>query len=132
MGQKRASANKLQICPTCFSWAVLQALELADDARLTFTSALHGKHAWEMLVEDSHRYHSISHGWGPLTIRTTGKMPSRPLAKGERGRAFKAISPGMLPPLGIIFGLFVAFTGRFIHGNEVSPGNLCREPAAVA
>jgi len=111
---------------------VLQALELADDARLTFTIALHGKHAWEMLVEDSHRYHSISHGWGPLTIRTTGKMPSRPLAKGERGRAFKAISPGMLPPLGIIFGLFVAFTGRFIHGNEVSPGNLCRELAAVA
>ncbi|HMF27087.1 MAG TPA: hypothetical protein VKG24_33925, partial [Pseudolabrys sp.] len=35
-----------------------------------------------------------------------GKMPSRPLAKGERGRAFKAISPGMLPPPGIIFGLF--------------------------
>ena len=26
------------------------------------------------------------------------------LAKGERARAFKAISPGMLPPLGIIFG----------------------------
>ena len=85
---------------------VLQTLELADDARITFTIALHGKHAWEMLVEDSHRYHSISHGWEPLTIRTTGKMPSRPLAKGERGRAFKAISPGMLPPLGIIFGLF--------------------------
>jgi hypothetical protein len=32
------------------------------------------------------------------------------LAEGERARAFKAISPGMLPPLGIIFGLFVAFT----------------------
>jgi Protein of unknown function (DUF4239) len=31
------------------------------------------------------------------------------LAKGERARAFKAVSPGMLPPLGIIFGLFVAF-----------------------
>lgn len=29
---------------------------------------------------------------------------------GERARSFKAISPGMLPPLGIIFGLFVAFT----------------------
>src|SRR5262245_10531369 len=27
---------------------------------------------------------------------------------------------------------FVAFTGRFIHGNEVSPGNLCREAATVA
>jgi hypothetical protein len=32
------------------------------------------------------------------------------LAVAERARSFKAISPGMLPPLGIIFGLFVAFT----------------------
>jgi hypothetical protein len=32
------------------------------------------------------------------------------LAVGERARSFKAISAGMLPPLGIIFGLFVAFT----------------------
>jgi hypothetical protein len=31
------------------------------------------------------------------------------LATGERAKAFKSISPGMLPPLGIIFGLFVAF-----------------------
>jgi hypothetical protein len=31
------------------------------------------------------------------------------LATGERARAFKAVSPGMLPPLGIIFGLFIAF-----------------------
>jgi hypothetical protein len=31
------------------------------------------------------------------------------LASGERARAFKAVSPGMLPPLGIIFGLFIAF-----------------------
>src|SRR5437879_2244394 len=31
------------------------------------------------------------------------------LAVGGRARAFKAISAGMLPPLGIIFGLFVAF-----------------------
>lgn len=38
-------------------------IEHADDARITFTIALHGKHAWEMLVEDSHRYHSINHGW---------------------------------------------------------------------
>jgi len=29
------------------------------------------------------------------------------LAVGERARAFKAFSPGMLPPLGIIFGLLV-------------------------
>ena len=31
-------------------------------------------------------------------------------AVGERARSFKAISPGLLPPLGIIFALFVAFT----------------------
>lgn len=31
------------------------------------------------------------------------------LAVGERTKAFKALSPGMLPPLGIIFGLLVGF-----------------------
>ena len=29
------------------------------------------------------------------------------LARGERARVFKSISPGMLSPLGILFGLFV-------------------------
>jgi len=38
-------------------------IEHADDARITLTIALHGKQAWEMLLEDSHRYHSIGHGW---------------------------------------------------------------------
>ena len=32
------------------------------------------------------------------------------LSAGSTARSFKALSPGMLPPLGIIFGLFVAFT----------------------
>jgi len=32
------------------------------------------------------------------------------LSVDERARSFKSISPGLLPPLGIIFGLFVAFT----------------------
>ena len=31
------------------------------------------------------------------------------LAVDDRARAFKAFSPGMLPPLGIIFGLLVGF-----------------------
>ena len=57
-------------------------IEHADDARITFTIALHGEHAWEMLLEDSHRYHSISHG-GRLKIRTTGKKPSRPCCVGS-------------------------------------------------
>jgi hypothetical protein len=38
------------------------------------------------------------------------------LATGERAKSFQAISPGMLPVLGIIFGLFVAFTAA-----QVSP-----------
>jgi Protein of unknown function (DUF4239) len=31
------------------------------------------------------------------------------LAVGERGAAFKAFSPGMLPPMGLLFGLLVGF-----------------------
>ena len=38
-------------------------------------------------------------------------------AKGERARAFKAVSPGMLPPLGIIFGLLVAFIAAQVWGD---------------
>jgi hypothetical protein len=39
-------------------------------------------------------------------------------AAGERGRSFKAVSPGMLPPLGIIFGLFVAFTAAQVWSDN--------------
>ena len=38
-------------------------IENAADATITFTIALRGPHAWEMQLEDSRRYHSISHGW---------------------------------------------------------------------
>jgi hypothetical protein len=31
------------------------------------------------------------------------------LATGERGRGFKAVSPGLLPPLGVVFALLVGF-----------------------
>jgi hypothetical protein len=40
------------------------------------------------------------------------------LAVGERARSFKAISPGMLPPLDIIFGLFVAFTAAQVWNDN--------------
>jgi hypothetical protein len=40
------------------------------------------------------------------------------LAVGERARSFKAISPGMLPPLGILFGLFVAFTAAQVWNDS--------------
>lgn len=39
------------------------------------------------------------------------------LAVGERAKAFKALSPGMLPPLGIIFGLLVGFTAAQVWGD---------------
>jgi len=44
-------------------------IEQADDATITFTIALHGKRAWEMLLEDRDRYHSISHGWATDSLR---------------------------------------------------------------
>jgi hypothetical protein len=40
------------------------------------------------------------------------------LAKGERARAFKAVSPGLLSPLAIIFGLFVAFTAAQVWSDS--------------
>lgn len=39
------------------------------------------------------------------------------LAVGERAKAFKALSPGMLPPLGIIFGLLVGFIAAQVWGD---------------
>jgi hypothetical protein len=54
------------------------------------------------------------------------------LAVGERLRAFKAVSPGMLPPLGIIFGLFVAFTAAQVWSdNERASAAVNREATAL-
>ena len=39
------------------------------------------------------------------------------LAVGERARAFKGVSPGLLSPLGVIFGLFVAFVAVQVWSN---------------
>ena len=40
------------------------------------------------------------------------------LGAGERARSFRAISPGMLPVLGVIFGLFVAFMAAQVWGDS--------------
>ena len=42
------------------------------------------------------------------------------LAVGDRARAFKSVSPGMLPPLGIIFGLFVGFTAAQVWSDSAT------------
>ena len=39
------------------------------------------------------------------------------LAVGDRLRVFKGVSPGLLPPLGIIFGLLVAFLASQVWGD---------------
>jgi len=53
-------------------------------------------------------------------------------AVGERARSFKAISPGLLPPLGIIFGLFVVFTAAQVWtDNEKARAEIDREASAL-
>jgi hypothetical protein len=39
------------------------------------------------------------------------------LAVGERARAFRAVSPGLLSPLGVVFGLYLVFTGAQVWGD---------------
>lgn len=53
-------------------------------------------------------------------------------AKGERARVFKAVSPGMLPPLGIIFGLFVAFLAAQVWRDfDQAQAAVSREASAL-
>jgi hypothetical protein len=54
------------------------------------------------------------------------------LATGERAKSFKAVSPGMLPVLGILFGLFVAFTAAQVWGdNDRAGAAVSREASAL-
>jgi hypothetical protein len=39
------------------------------------------------------------------------------LGVSERARSFKGVSAGLLPPLGIIFALFVAFTASQVRAD---------------
>ena len=54
------------------------------------------------------------------------------LAVGERGRSFKAITPGMLPPLGAIFALFVVFTAVQVwNDHDRANAAVSREASAL-
>ncbi len=54
------------------------------------------------------------------------------LATGERARAFKAVSPGILSPLGVIYGLFVVFTAAQIwNDNDRANEAVVREASAL-
>jgi hypothetical protein len=54
------------------------------------------------------------------------------LAVGERARSFKAVSAGLLSPLGIIFALFVAFTASQVWADaEKAKAEIDREASAL-
>jgi hypothetical protein len=54
------------------------------------------------------------------------------LATEERAKSFKSISPGMLPVLGIIFGLFVAFTAAQVwNDSDRASTAVSREASAL-
>jgi Protein of unknown function (DUF4239) len=54
------------------------------------------------------------------------------LAAGPLGKSFKSISVGMLPSLGIIFGLFVAFTAAQVWSdNDRATAAVSREASAL-
>jgi hypothetical protein len=54
------------------------------------------------------------------------------LARSGRAKSFKAVSPGMLPPLGIIFGLFVAFTAAQVWSdNDRASAAVSHEASAL-
>jgi len=54
------------------------------------------------------------------------------LSVGERARSFKAVSPGMLPPLGILFAVFIAFTASQVwNDNDRASSVVDREASAL-
>ncbi|MGO9519770.1 MAG: DUF3365 domain-containing protein [Candidatus Korobacteraceae bacterium] len=67
---------------------------------------------------------SLPVGWMALVVSTLTYLTAWAIfavvtrfAAGERTAVFKGISPGMLPPLGIIFGLLVAFVASQVWND---------------
>src|SRR5262245_44076704 len=54
------------------------------------------------------------------------------LAVGKLAKSFKSVSAGMLSPLGVIFGLFVAFTAAQVWSdNDHATASVSREASAL-
>ncbi|MFY9769744.1 MAG: hypothetical protein WAK04_05870, partial [Xanthobacteraceae bacterium] len=54
------------------------------------------------------------------------------LSVGERARSFKAVSPGLLPPLGVLFALFIAFAASQVWtDNDRANAGVDREASAL-
>jgi hypothetical protein len=55
------------------------------------------------------------------------------LARSGRAKSFKSVSPGMPPPLGIIFGPFVAFTAAQVWSdNDRASSAVSHEASALS
>jgi hypothetical protein len=83
--------------------------------------------------------HALPLGWmatlifgGTFLVAAAIHWLVQALARGDRARTFKAVSPGLLPPLGIIFGLFVAFLSVQAWGDlERAHAAVNREAGAL-
>jgi hypothetical protein len=53
------------------------------------------------------------------------------LATGERARAFKAVSPGMLPPLAIVFALLIGFLAAQVWNDADRAGSVVNREASA-
>ena len=107
-------------------------IEHEANARITFTIALHGKHAWEMLLEDSDRYHSIGHGWATDNPHeweaAIAPVLRRLFIDGRLGFATKVpvYDPPMLPPLTLTFPCMIhrSVAPKHVVSSRVMAGKM--------
>ncbi len=69
--------------------------------------------------------HDLSTGWlalvvfaGTYVVTAAIFFVVMALAKGGRAEAFKAVSPGLLPPMGLLFGLLIGFLAAQVWSNS--------------
>src|SRR5215831_2581042 len=131
LAKKRTSANKLRSCPTCFSWTCCKPSNLRKPGSPSlshYMASMLGKCWWKIVTATT----ASAMGGGHRQSARLGRCHRCPPPRASEGGRSRQSPPGCCHHWALSSAYFVAFTGRFIHGNEVSPGNLCREPAAVA
>src|SRR5262245_4608351 len=110
------------VASSCFSQVAIAICEWQEGAK-NMSDWLHNLPIlWMALVVFGFTYLVAAAIYAIVTV----------LAVAERARSFKAISAGMLSPLGIIFGLFVAFTaGQVWRDTEQATTAVSREASAL-
>src|SRR5262245_34918869 len=110
------------VASSCFSQVAIAICEWQEGAK-NMSDWLHNLPVvWMALVVFGFTYLVAAAIYAIVTV----------LAVAERARSFKAISPGLLPPLGIILGLFVVFTAAQVWtDNEKARAEIDREASAL-